>query len=79
MDDKAERQRQNSVVGEAHYAAKLTADNVRDIRKLYKEGWTQPMLAERFGTTSKNMHMIVHNKTWRQLLDAEVVDLESEG
>lgn len=66
-NDMVERQRQNSVVGEAHYAAKLTADTVREIRKLYMEGWTQPMLAERFGTTSKNMHMIVHNKTWKNL------------
>lgn len=68
MDDKVQRQRQSSLKGEAHYAAKLTAEDVRKIRSEWSEGnVTQPALAKKYGTTYKNIHMIVHRKTWRHI------------
>ena len=67
-DDKIKRQRQNSVTGEAHYAAKLTADSVRKIRNEWAEGnATQFDLAQKYGTTNKNIHLIVQRKTWRHI------------
>lgn len=79
MADKVARGRQNTISGDAHYAAKLTAIDVIRIRREYSEGTvTQMELARRFNVTNKNISMIVLGKTWKKLLDKDIVDIESE-
>lgn len=53
--------------GERVGGAKLTADQVRDIRRLYTEGATLHALADQFGVRFTNVHMIVTRKTWKHI------------
>jgi hypothetical protein len=54
--------------GEAHREAKLTADNVRQIRALYVPRTTgYAALATRFGVSKSLVEMIVKRKAWRHL------------
>lgn len=50
--------------GEAHYNARITALQVRAIRCLYEDGFTQSEIAEAFGMTQANVSAIVLRKTW---------------
>lgn len=55
-------------VGEAHPAAKMTADAVRAARAEYDAGRaTNIELARRYGITAASMHKIVKRQTWREL------------
>jgi hypothetical protein len=52
-------------VGEENPRAKLTEEDVREIRRLYATGtWRQKDLAEEFGVANTNISSIVLNKTW---------------
>lgn len=53
-------------VGEKNAAAKLTWEQVREIRKLHKEGMTQIPLAKMFGVKQATISRIVLNKGWRE-------------
>ena len=59
----------NPSKGEAHHHSSLTADKVREIRKLYSDGWTQVRLAARFETQQTNISMIVRRRAWRHVAD----------
>lgn len=50
--------------GEDAGAARLTADTVREIRKLYAEGARQVDLAARFGITQTHVSWLVRRKSW---------------
>lgn len=50
-------------------AAKLTASEVRRIRRLRREGWTLKALTDEFGTTLSNIHAIVQRRSWKWLTD----------
>jgi hypothetical protein len=50
--------------GEAHHKAKLSEDQIRELRRLRAEGWTYPALADRFGITKANARMIAKRITW---------------
>lgn len=54
--------------GEQHGNAKLTADNVRELRALYGHGVTLRQLAEKFGVSNVSIHNVVVGKTWRHLV-----------
>ena len=55
-------------VGENHHKAKLTNEQVREIRRLFSdEGLTYQELGRRFGITDKNAGMIVRRVTWRHI------------
>lgn len=55
-------------VGEKNAKAKLTADQVRTIRKLYQEkSANQYELAEQFGVSQPAIGAIVRNETWRHV------------
>ncbi|WNO26377.1 HNH endonuclease [Mycobacterium phage Deenasa] len=57
-----------AVVGEAHYAAKLTEHAVRAARDLYAEGgWSIIDLATRFGVTDMTMRDVLVGKSWRHI------------
>jgi hypothetical protein len=53
--------------GEKHGNAKLTADNVRELRWLYEDGATLRQLAEKFGVSNVSIYNAVSGKTWRHL------------
>jgi hypothetical protein len=56
--------------GEAHGCAKLTADQVREIRRLRAEGLTQQAIADRFGIGQPLVSRIVNGKCWAHLQEA---------
>jgi DNA invertase Pin-like site-specific DNA recombinase len=53
--------------GEKHGNAKLTGDNVREIRSLYADGATLRQLAEKFSVSNVSVYNAVSGKTWRHL------------
>ncbi len=57
------------LAGARHGMAKLTEENVRDIRKRTKAGTTQASLAHEFGVTGATISGIVRGKTWTRLVD----------
>ncbi len=55
-------------IGERHHAAKLTADDVREIRRMREDdGETYAVIAARFGVTIANVQGIVKRLTWRHV------------
>jgi hypothetical protein len=48
-------------------AAKLTEDEVREIRRRRTEGVTMSELARRYGVTRENVLAIIHRRSWRHL------------
>lgn len=53
--------------GMAHGRAKLTDENVREIRKLLREGLSQRKIAKRFGVASPQINRISLRKAWSHL------------
>jgi len=53
--------------GEYVNTAKLSVDDVREIRQLASEGTTQVALSERFGVTRTNIRSIITRETWRHV------------
>jgi hypothetical protein len=54
--------------GEERHNAKITRDDVREIRRLYATGkYTQTEIAERFGVQTGIVWSVVHGKTWRHV------------
>jgi hypothetical protein len=47
--------------------AKLSADDIREIRRLSGKGATQPELAARFGVHRGHIGRIVRNEIWRHV------------
>lgn len=53
-------------LGEFHHSSKLTWSEIREIRRLFKNGMaSKASLARKFGVTQGNIHAIVTYKTWR--------------
>jgi hypothetical protein len=65
MDDRNNKQRQ--VFGERVTGAVLTADDVREIRRLVAEGQSQHSVAKSFGVTQGCVWLIVRGRTWHHL------------
>ena len=57
----------NRLRGESHPRAKLTADQVRQIRKLYSQGFSTNVIARNFKVSKWNIEEIVKNRTWTHL------------
>lgn len=53
--------------GAEHKLARLTDEDVRQIRALHKRGASQTDLAKRFEVSLSSVHRIVHNQTWRHV------------
>jgi hypothetical protein len=54
--------------GAAHHNAKLTEDQVRDIRALYATGqWRQRVLSDTFGVSQASIEAILKRKTWQHV------------
>jgi len=54
--------------GELHPNSKLTADQVLEIRKLSKQGFTHRVIAKNHNISTWNVKSIVKGKTWKHLL-----------
>jgi hypothetical protein len=50
--------------GESHGMARFSAAQVRAMRALYEDGFTQAEIAEAFGTTQTHVSAIVNRKVW---------------
>lgn len=55
------------IVGSAHPGAKLTEDQVLEIRDLYRKGITQKILAEQYGVARQSISKIVNNKRFKHV------------
>lgn len=54
--------------GSENPAAKLTEEDIIAIRKEYAKGnVTHQILAERYGTSQTNIHLIVHRLKWKHI------------
>jgi hypothetical protein len=68
--DMYERHRNANQKGEAHGRAKLTADQVKQIKAEYVKGHSQfgqPALAEKYGVTRMTISAIITGRNWRHL------------
>jgi hypothetical protein len=68
MHDKKAKGR--ALKGESIGNSKLTADQVREIRRLRAEGLTQQAIANRFGVDRPQVSKIVNGKQWAHLQEA---------
>lgn len=59
--------RPNAARGERAPTAKLTADQVREIRALHATGTTQKELQRRYGVKAPAINRIVHRTGWRHV------------
>ena len=64
MADCTERGRHNKPSGEAHWRAKVTAEQVREMRHLTSQGATRKALGEKYGINPATVSRIVRN-IWR--------------
>lgn len=56
-----------SMKGEKHPKAKLTKENVLDIRRLHKEGIKQTKIAEMFNVLASYINCIIKKRTWKHI------------
>jgi len=57
-----------SAKGALHGQAKLTEDQVREIRRLYATGnFSQRELARRFDVSPATINLVIHGKRWRHI------------
>lgn len=76
LDNMADMRRKNRTgprakhinVGETHPRAKLTEDDVRRIRDLYKIGLSQHKIAEKFGVNQGTVSQILSGKIWTHVV-----------
>jgi hypothetical protein len=62
--------------GEANPKAKLTADDIREIRRLAAEGVSQPVIARRFGVSQGGtISPILLGRTWRHVPDVPIEEV----
>lgn len=54
--------------GERQWKAKLTEDEVREMRRLSADGWLQEELAAKFGVGSGTVSTIVNRKSWAHVV-----------
>ena len=64
MADMISKGRQHNRLGSKNSCAKLTEDDVREIRRLKADGVKQVRLAERFGVSTVAISLIVLRKKW---------------
>lgn len=70
--DMFERGRAHVTSGESHPNAKLTDDDVRDIRRLAASGQTQRRIAHTFGVNPSAVSAIVRRARWAHVHDHKV-------
>ena len=68
VNDAVERGRNSAGKGERHHLAKLTEDDIREIRKLKGEGATCRALGRQFGVGGDQISRICTLKVWQEVL-----------
>lgn len=53
--------------GENVHGARLAEGDVREIRRLFRTGRSNPEIAGVFGVSPSTIHLIRHNRTWRHV------------
>jgi hypothetical protein len=53
--------------GERHGSSKLTAEQVREIRRAHADGVQQHQLAQRFGVVQATVYSIVSRRRWTHI------------
>lgn len=53
--------------GDTHPNAKLTTNNILDIRALYESGISQAEISKKFNICQPSVYNIVHRKTWKHV------------
>ena len=61
------RHRTNPNKGEKHHRAKLTKEEVLEIRILSSRGFVLTDLAKMYGVTTAEIHHIVTRRTWKEV------------
>ena len=65
--DAAKKGRMHRAIGELNVTAKLTWEQVREMRRLYSSKlYSQTRLAMIYGVHVSNVHLIVHGKRWTE-------------
>ena len=54
--------------GEKRKEAKSTDDEIREIRRLYKEGWLQSDIADKFGLRRQKINKIIKGQIWGRIV-----------
>lgn len=67
-NEERQKPRRNSARGERIWTAKLTQDDVREMRSLYDAGVPAKELAERFGIHLRTTFSIVARKSWKHVV-----------
>jgi hypothetical protein len=67
MRDRAAKGRNADTTGESNPAAKLTGEQVLEIRRLHALGHTQRSLADQFGISKTNAASIIHRRIWTHI------------
>lgn len=65
--DKMEKGRGGHLRGEEAGRAKLTENEVREIRKMRGEGAVYPVIARRFGVSESTIAAIIRGRSWKHL------------
>jgi hypothetical protein len=66
-DDTGFKKGHKTSTGEKNPKAKLTEEEVIEIRKLYSEGWIYYELAYVFNVSEKTIDDIIKRRTWRHI------------
>lgn len=65
LSDMASKKR--STIGTKNPMAKLTDNDIKDIRKMYKDGKTQQHIAKIYSLSRSNVGLIVTHETWKHV------------
>lgn len=65
--DCLKKQRRNAARGEKHYYAKLTQDQVIEIRRLSQLKYSQSKLAKMFEVSPSGIQGVIERKTWKHV------------
>jgi hypothetical protein len=57
--------------GERSASAKLTADKVAEIRRLYASGLTQQVIGDKYGVTRESIKQIVTGENWKHVAEKD--------
>lgn len=57
-----------SLVGELNSQAKLKEEQVINIKNLYKKGFTQTEIANKYNVTQSLISLIIRNKKWKYII-----------
>lgn len=70
QDNTADRHRKGRdkvAQDQAHYKSRFSTEIVTEMRQLYKQGWTQNAIAEKFSTAQGSVRDIVNGRIWKHV------------